>query len=52
MLYDSLRCPKTFIRFSAEEGAGEHCQSGALLLFNQRLFEWLDPTLAARLERP
>jgi dienelactone hydrolase len=45
MLYDSLTCPKTFMRFTAQEGAGEHCQLGALLLFNHRVFEWLDTTL-------
>jgi hypothetical protein len=45
MLYDSLTCPKTLMRFTAHEGAGEHCQIGALLLFNHRVFEWLDATL-------
>ena len=45
MLYDSLTCPKTFMRFTTEEGAGEHCQLGALLLYNDRAFQWLDTTL-------
>ncbi|RNB90282.1 alpha/beta fold hydrolase [Brevibacillus fluminis] len=45
MLYDALTCPKTFMRFTAEESAEEHCQFGALLYFNQRMFEWLDETL-------
>jgi hypothetical protein len=45
ILYDSLTCPKTLMRFTAQEGAGEHCQIGALLLFNHRVFEWLDTTL-------
>ncbi|AWB92972.1 alpha/beta hydrolase family protein [Aeromicrobium chenweiae] len=44
-LYDALQCPKTFIRFTAAEGAGEHCQEGALNLFHQRMFDWLDDTL-------
>ena len=45
MLFDALRCPKTFSRFTAAEGAGEHCHEGALTLFHQRLFDWLDDTL-------
>lgn len=45
MLYDALACPKTYMKFTAEESAEEHCQFGALLLFNHRLFEWLDQTL-------
>lgn len=45
MLYDALACPKTYMKFTAEECAEEHCQFGALLLFNHRLFEWLDQTL-------
>jgi dienelactone hydrolase len=45
MLYDALTCPKTLMRFTAEDGAEEHCQYGALLLFNHRVFEWLDTTL-------
>lgn len=44
-IYDALRCPKTYLRFTADEGAGEHCHTGALLLFHQRTFEWLDNTL-------
>jgi alpha-beta hydrolase superfamily lysophospholipase len=46
-LYAALTCPKTLLRFSAEEGAEEHCQYGALVLANHRMFEWLDATLAA-----
>ena len=45
MLYDALTCPKTLMRFTADEGAEEHCHYGALLLFNHRLFQWLDMTL-------
>jgi len=45
LLYDSLTCPKAFMRFTEEEGAGEHCQLGALLLYNSRAFQWLDATL-------
>ena len=45
MLYEALTCPKTLLRFTADEGAEEHCQFGALLLSNHRMFEWLDTTL-------
>ena len=45
MLYEALHCPKTFAAFTAAEGAGEHCSEGALTLFHQRLFDWLDDTL-------
>ena len=45
MLYEALHCPKTFAAFTAAEGAGEHCSEGALTLFHQRMFDWLDDTL-------
>ncbi len=44
-LYDALTCPKTLLRFTAEDGAEEHCQLGAVLLSNHQVFEWLDTTL-------
>jgi len=44
-LFDVLRCPKELIRFSAAEGAGEHCQEGAVLVFEQRVFDRLDVLL-------
>jgi hypothetical protein len=39
-------CPKKYILFTSEEGAEEHCQCGAPALSNQRIFDWLDETLA------
>ncbi|MGD8189549.1 alpha/beta hydrolase family protein [Brevibacillus ginsengisoli] len=48
MLFDALNCPKTFMRFTTEDSAEEHCQFGALIYFNQRLFEWLDETLGSQ----
>ncbi|MCR8635491.1 alpha/beta hydrolase family protein [Paenibacillus radicis (ex Xue et al. 2023)] len=51
-LYDALTCPKTFMKFTAEEGAEEHCHFGALLLLNHRLFDWLDQTLHVKEENP
>ena len=44
-LYEALMCPKTLLRFTAEDGAEEHCQLGALMLFNHRVLSWLDTTL-------
>jgi dienelactone hydrolase len=48
MLYEALACPKTLMKFTAAEGAEEHCHVGALTLFHQRMFDWLDDTLASR----
>ncbi|WP_019911360.1 alpha/beta hydrolase family protein [Paenibacillus sp. HW567] len=45
MLYDALSCQKTYMRFTAEEGGEEHCHFGALQLFNQRIFAWLDDVM-------
>lgn len=45
MLYEALQCPKTLLTFTAAEGAEEHCHVGALTLFHQRMFDWLDDTL-------
>jgi pimeloyl-ACP methyl ester carboxylesterase len=42
MVYDGLRSPKKYIIFTQEEGAEEHCQSGASALSNQRIFDWVD----------
>jgi hypothetical protein len=47
MLYEGLRCPKTLLTFTAAEGADEHCHVGALTLFHQRMFDWLDDTLGS-----
>jgi alpha-beta hydrolase superfamily lysophospholipase len=44
-IFDALRCPKELITFSAAEGAGEHCQVGAGLLTEQRVFDRLDTLL-------
>ncbi len=45
ILFDSLQCPKEYILFTEEEGADEHCQMGATLLSNERIFFWLDNVL-------
>jgi pimeloyl-ACP methyl ester carboxylesterase len=41
-LYDALRTKKTFLMFTKEEGAEEHCQMGAMLISNARILDWLD----------
>jgi len=43
-IYDHLTCPKQLLHFSANEGAGAHCQSGAQRLAFARIFDWLDET--------
>jgi len=41
-LYDALRCPKDYMLFTVDEGAEEHCQMGAIMISNERIFNWLD----------
>jgi pimeloyl-ACP methyl ester carboxylesterase len=42
---DNLTCQKNYVFFSESEGAGEHCQEGALLTFHQRTFDWIDTVI-------
>jgi hypothetical protein len=44
-LFDTLSCRKEFMTFTAAEGAGAHCESGAREVFNQRALDWLDRVL-------
>jgi pimeloyl-ACP methyl ester carboxylesterase len=46
-LFAALTCEKTYVQFQAADGAGEHCESGARLLFHETAFGWLDHVLAA-----
>lgn len=46
-IFEALTCPKSYLRFTEEEGAGEHCHIGALTLFNARVFNWLNNILRA-----
>jgi pimeloyl-ACP methyl ester carboxylesterase len=39
---EALKCPKTLVRFSAAEGAGDHCEMQNRSLLNQRTLDWLD----------
>jgi dienelactone hydrolase len=45
-LYDAIVAPREYILFTNAEGAGEHDEAGAASLFAQRVFDWLDETLA------
>jgi len=53
-LFDHLTCPKTFLEFTADEGADAHCQAGAerLALALARICNWLDDTSAPRISTP
>ena len=47
-LYDALTCPKTLVRFTAAEGAGDHCEEAARSVYFQRAYDWLDDVFAVR----
>ena len=44
-LVDALTCEKTYVHFTAAEGAGDHCEQGARSLYHARSFAWLDELL-------
>ncbi|HTX97428.1 MAG TPA: alpha/beta fold hydrolase [Mycobacterium sp.] len=46
LLFEHLTCQKTLMEFTAAEGAGAHCQSGAQRLAFGRIYDWLDEVLA------
>jgi hypothetical protein len=46
-LFAELTCPKTLLRFTSAEGAGEHCEMGNRSLANLRMLDWLDATLGS-----
>jgi pimeloyl-ACP methyl ester carboxylesterase len=43
--FDALRCPKTLIRFTRNQGAGEHCEMRNRSLVNRRVLDWMDEVL-------
>jgi dienelactone hydrolase len=45
-LYDAIVAPKAYVEFTNAEGAGQHDEAGASALFFQRVYDWLDTTLA------
>jgi pimeloyl-ACP methyl ester carboxylesterase len=44
-VYDALKAPKQLVRFSSEDGAENHCESGALAYKDEVVFNWLDEAL-------
>jgi hypothetical protein len=44
-IYDALQAPKQLVRFTSEDGAENHCESGALAYKDEVVFNWLDETL-------
>ncbi len=47
-LLSELACPATLLRFTAAEGAGDHCEMANRSLAMLRMLDWLDATLAAK----
>lgn len=47
ILYDALQCPKEYMVFTNEEGAGTHCQAGCRTYANDRIFNWIEKMLPA-----
>jgi hypothetical protein len=45
-LSDNLHNTKQLVAFTADEGADRHCEPLARSLLEQRMFDWLDETLA------
>jgi len=45
-LYDALPGAKQLVSFTAAEGADRHCEPMGRSLLEQRVFDWLDETLA------
>ncbi|MDQ8730253.1 alpha/beta hydrolase [Bradyrhizobium sp. LHD-71] len=43
-LFARLQCPKDLARFTAAEGAGDHCEMQNRSLLNRRVLDWLDVT--------
>lgn len=47
-LYNLLTCPKEYMLFTTEEGAGDHCHVLGLRLNLARVYDWLDKTFQYR----
>lgn len=45
--FDQLTCEKAYLRFTAEDGAGDHCVIGNRGLYHERVFDWLDERIAS-----
>jgi pimeloyl-ACP methyl ester carboxylesterase len=44
-LVEALTAEKQYVRFTAAEGAGDHCEAGARMLYHATSFAWLDRIL-------
>ena len=44
-LYDALRCPKTLVKFTHDQGADQHCEVAAPGYRDYCIYNWLDETL-------
>jgi hypothetical protein len=44
-LYDALKCPKTMVHFTSEQGAGQHCEVAAPGYRDYCIYNWLDEIL-------
>ncbi|MFL6663779.1 MAG: alpha/beta hydrolase family protein [Rhizobacter sp.] len=45
-LFDDLRCQRTLVRFTAEQGASSHCEMGNRSRLNRVTLDWLDEVMA------
>ncbi len=41
----ALTCPHEHLRFATEDGAGDHCEAAARVLYHALSFDWLDKLL-------
>ena len=44
-VFDALKTTKKLVRFTNEDGAENHCQSGALGYKDEVVFNWIDDTM-------
>ncbi|MDA8095210.1 MAG: alpha/beta fold hydrolase [Betaproteobacteria bacterium] len=44
-VFEALRCEKSFLRFTAAEGADGRCEGAGQARFHQRVHDWIDETL-------
>jgi alpha-beta hydrolase superfamily lysophospholipase len=44
-MYDALTCPKDYMLFTKEDTGLMHCQTAALAVANQWMFDWLDENI-------
>ena len=47
-LFDAMRCPKTFVQFTAADGAAQHCEQLNRSFALRTMLDWLDETLGVK----